>query len=136
MTMNVEQFASHRGADTDTSRTTHFEQTGDLTVTLKRGEHPDMQHVGSHDGIVLIRLAIDGYDGVAVVELEPSHSLGNDNLAMAEAALAHSVAGQEGKTVAAYKRTAYFEQRRDKLMPAWARYVGGMENVVRLAIGQ
>jgi hypothetical protein len=24
-----------------------------------------------------------------VVELEPSHSLGNDNLAMAEAALAH-----------------------------------------------
>jgi integrase len=54
----------------------------------------------------------------------------------AEAALAHSVSGQEGKTVAAYKRTAYFEQRRDKLMPAWARYVGGMGNVVRLAIGQ
>jgi integrase len=54
----------------------------------------------------------------------------------AEAALAHSVSGQEGKTVAAYKRTAYFEQRRDKLMPAWARYVGGMDNVVRLAIGQ
>jgi hypothetical protein len=51
--------------------------------------HPDMQHVGSQDGIVLIRLAIDDYDGVAVVELEPSHSLGNDNLAMAEAALAH-----------------------------------------------
>jgi hypothetical protein len=48
-----------------------------------------MQHVGSHDGIVLIRLAIDDYDGVAVVELEPSHSLGNDNLATAEAALAH-----------------------------------------------
>jgi integrase len=41
----------------------------------------------------------------------------------AEAALAHSVAGQEGKTVAAYKRTAYFDQRRDTLMPAWARFV-------------
>jgi hypothetical protein len=49
-----------------------------------------MQQVGSQDGIVLIRLAIDDYDGVAVVELEPSHSLGNDNLATAEAALTHS----------------------------------------------
>ena len=38
----------------------------------------------------------------------------------AEAALAHSVAGQEGKTVAAYRRTTYLEHRRDKLMPAWA----------------
>jgi hypothetical protein len=89
MTMNVEQFASHRGADTDTSRTTHFEQTGDLTVTLKRGEHPNMQHVGSQDGIILIRLAIDDCEGVAVVGLEPSHSLGNDNLATAAAALLH-----------------------------------------------
>jgi hypothetical protein len=49
-----------------------------------------MQQVGSQDGIVLIRLAIDDYDGVAVVELEPSHSLRNDNLATAEAALTHS----------------------------------------------
>ena len=89
MTMNVEKFASYHGDETDTSRTTHFEQTGDLTVTLKRGDHPDMQNVGSQDGIVLIRLAIDDYDGVAVVELEPSHSLGNDNLATAGAALAH-----------------------------------------------
>ena len=88
MTMNVEKFASYQGEDTDTSRTTHFEQTGDLTVMLKRGEHPDVR-VGSQDGSVLIRLAIDDYDGVAVVELEPSHSLGNDNLATAEAALAH-----------------------------------------------
>jgi hypothetical protein len=88
MTMNVEKFASYQGEDTDTSRATHFEQTGDLTVTLKRGEHPDVR-VGSQDGIVLIRLAIDDYDGIAVVELEPSHSLGSDNLATAEAALVH-----------------------------------------------
>jgi integrase len=40
-----------------------------------------------------------------------------------EAALSHTVAGQEGKTVAAYKRTTFFEHRRDKLMPAWAAYV-------------
>lgn len=52
----------------------------------------------------------------------------------AEAALAHSVSGQEGKTVAAYKRTAYFEQRRDKLMPAWARFaLSDQSNVVQLA---
>lgn len=43
----------------------------------------------------------------------------------AEAALAHSVSGQEGKTVAAYKRTTFFEQRRDKLMPAWAAFALG-----------
>jgi hypothetical protein len=88
MTMNVEKFASYQGEDTDTSRTTHFEQTGDPTVTLKRGEHPDVR-VGSQDGIVLIRLATDHYDGIAVVELEPSPSLGIHNLATAEAALAH-----------------------------------------------
>jgi integrase len=52
----------------------------------------------------------------------------------AEAALAHSVSGQEGKTVAAYKRTAYFDQRRDKLMPAWARFtLSDGSNVVALA---
>lgn len=52
----------------------------------------------------------------------------------AEAALAHSVSGQEGKTVAAYKRTSYFDQRRDKLMPAWSRFALCDEsNVVTLA---
>jgi integrase len=52
----------------------------------------------------------------------------------AEAALAHSVSGQEGRTVAAYKRTAYFDQRRDMLMPAWARFaLGNASNVVALA---
>lgn len=51
----------------------------------------------------------------------------------AEAALAHSVQGQEGKTVAAYKRTTYFTQRRERLMPAWASFVIGQSNVVALA---
>jgi integrase len=55
------------------------------------------------------------------------HGFNND---WAEAALAHSISGQEGKTVAAYKRTTFFDQRRDKLMPAWsafamALHVGG-----------
>jgi hypothetical protein len=59
MTLNVEKFAGYQGEDEHTSRATHFEQTG----------------------IVLNRLAIDDYDGVAVVELEASHSLWNDNLA-------------------------------------------------------
>jgi integrase len=55
----------------------------------------------------------------------------------AEAALAHSIAGQEGKTVAAYKRTTYFEHRRDKLMPAWASFaLGDDSNIVRLAVSQ
>jgi len=54
--------------------------------------------------------------------------------AWAEAALAHTVEGKEGKTVAAYKRTAYLEQRREKLMPAWARYVlSDGSNVIRIA---
>ena len=52
----------------------------------------------------------------------------------AEAAIAHSVAGQEGKTIAAYKRTTYFEHRRDRLMPSWASFVlGENSNVVSLA---
>lgn len=52
----------------------------------------------------------------------------------AEAALAHSVKGQEGKTVASYKRTTYFEHRRDKLMPAWAAYaLNDGSNVISLA---
>lgn len=55
----------------------------------------------------------------------------------AEAALAHSVAGQEGKTAAAYKRTTYFEHRRDKLMPAWASFVlDDKSNVVSLAVSR
>lgn len=53
--------------------------------------------------------------------------------AWAEAALAHTVEGQDGKTAAAYKRTTFFDQRRDKLMPAWARYaLGDGSNVVAL----
>jgi integrase len=52
----------------------------------------------------------------------------------AEAALAHSVAGQSGSTVAAYKRTTFFEHRRDTLMPAWASFaLNEGTNVVRLA---
>jgi len=58
------------------------------------------------------------------------HGFNND---WAEAALAHSIAGQEGKTVAAYKRTTYFEHRRDKLMPTWASFaLNEMTNVVSL----
>jgi integrase len=54
--------------------------------------------------------------------------------AWAEAALAHSVAGQAGSTVAAYKRTTYFEHRREKLMPAWASFaLGDTSNIVELA---
>lgn len=49
----------------------------------------------------------------------------------AEAALAH---GNPDKTVAAYKRTTYFEQRRDRLMPAWASFVlGHGADVISLA---
>jgi integrase len=51
--------------------------------------------------------------------------------AWCEAALAH---GNPDKTVAAYKRTTFFEQRRDKLMPAWARFaLEDRSNVVTLA---
>lgn len=51
--------------------------------------------------------------------------------AWAEAALAH---GNPDKTEAAYRRTTYFNQRRDKLMPGWARFVLVDEsNVVQLA---
>jgi integrase len=48
----------------------------------------------------------------------------------AEAALAHS---NPNKTEAAYRRTTFCEQRRDKLMPAWGSFVmGGGSNVVSL----
>lgn len=47
-----------------------------------------------------------------------------------EAALAHL---NPNKTEAAYRRTTFFEQRRDRLMPAWAAFVTGDESkVVRL----
>lgn len=49
----------------------------------------------------------------------------------AEAALAHTL---PNKVEAAYKRTKFLEQRR-KLMAAWASFVGGDTNVVRLAVG-
>lgn len=49
----------------------------------------------------------------------------------AEAALAHS---NPNKTEAAYRRTTYFEQRRDKLMPGWASFVlSDSANVISLA---
>lgn len=52
----------------------------------------------------------------------------------AEAALAHSVAGQEGKTVAAYRRTTFLDHRRDKLMSKWAAFaLSDNSNVVQLA---
>lgn len=49
----------------------------------------------------------------------------------AEAALAHS---NPNKTEAAYRRTTFFEQRKDRLMPAWASFVlADKSNVVSLA---
>jgi hypothetical protein len=51
--------------------------------------------------------------------------------AWAEAALAH---GNPDKVESAYKRTTYFDQRRDKLMPAWASFaLGDGSNVILLA---
>lgn len=51
--------------------------------------------------------------------------------AWAEAALAHS---NPNKTEAAYRRTTYFEQRKERLMPAWAAFVlADNSNVVSLA---
>ena len=51
--------------------------------------------------------------------------------AWAEAALAHT---NPNRTESAYRRTTFFEQRRDKLMPAWASFANGSKNnVVRLA---
>jgi integrase len=48
-----------------------------------------------------------------------------------EAALAHL---NPNKTEAAYRRTTFFEQRRDRLMPAWATFVLNQQsNVVALA---
>jgi len=51
--------------------------------------------------------------------------------AWAEAALAHT---NPNRTESAYKRTTFFEQRRDRLMPAWSAYCcRSANNVVRLA---
>jgi integrase len=50
----------------------------------------------------------------------------------AEAALAHSL---PNKVEAAYKRTKFLEQRR-KMMGAWADYLEGASNVLRLAAAQ
>lgn len=51
--------------------------------------------------------------------------------AWAEAALAH---GNPDKVESAYKRTTYFAQRRDKLMPAWASFaLDDGSNVISLA---
>lgn len=50
----------------------------------------------------------------------------------AEAALAHAL---PNKVEAAYRRTKFLEQRR-RLMDAWASYLGGKGNVVRLASRQ
>ena len=50
--------------------------------------------------------------------------------AWAEAALSH---GNPDKVEAAYKRTTFFNQRRDVLMPAWSAFVHGPSNLVSLA---
>lgn len=50
--------------------------------------------------------------------------------AWAEAAIAHA---NPNKTESAYRRTTYFEQRRDRLMPAWADFLGGTTNVISIA---
>lgn len=47
-----------------------------------------------------------------------------------EAALAHAI---PNKVEAAYRRTKFLDQRRSKVMPAWADYVLGNSNVIALA---
>lgn len=52
--------------------------------------------------------------------------------AWAEAALAHT---NPNRTESAYRRTTFFEQRKEKLMPAWASFgAGSGDNIVRLAV--
>ena len=54
--------------------------------------------------------------------------------AWAEAALAHT---NPNRTESAYRRTTYFEQRKERLMPAWGSFcTGHASNVVRLASAQ
>ena len=51
--------------------------------------------------------------------------------AWAEAALAHT---NPNRTESAYRRTTFFDQRKERLMPAWASFcIGSASNVVRLA---
>jgi integrase len=51
----------------------------------------------------------------------------------AEAALAHT---NPNRTESAYRRTTFFEQRKEKLMPAWASFcTASRTNVIRLARG-
>ena len=51
--------------------------------------------------------------------------------AWAEAALAHT---NPNRTESAYRRTTFFEQRKEKLMPAWASFCAASnDNIVRLA---
>lgn len=51
--------------------------------------------------------------------------------AWAEAALAHT---NPNRTESAYRRTTFFDQRKDRLMPAWASFCSDdRDNVVRLA---
>ena len=53
--------------------------------------------------------------------------------AWAEAALAHT---NPNRTESAYRRTTFFEQRKEKLMPAWSSFcMGTSANVLRLAAG-
>jgi len=53
--------------------------------------------------------------------------------AWAEAALAHT---NPNRTESAYRRTTFFDQRKEKLMPAWASFSKGTaSNVLRLAAG-
>jgi integrase len=52
--------------------------------------------------------------------------------AWAEAALAHT---NPNRAESAYRRTTFFDQRQEKLMPAWAAFCTSTNNVVRLATG-
>jgi hypothetical protein len=87
MTITIERFADYRHARA-LAGTTFFERNDELTGTLMRGQHPEMRHSGSTNGVVLLCLDID-HEGFARVEVEPSRSLGLDTLATAELALTH-----------------------------------------------
>jgi integrase len=52
--------------------------------------------------------------------------------AWAEAALAHT---NPNRTESAYRRTTFFDQRQEKLMPAWAAFCTSTNKVVILATG-
>ncbi len=52
--------------------------------------------------------------------------------AWAEAALAHT---NPNRIESAYRRTTFFDQRKERLMPAWASFCTSSNNVVRLAAG-